>query len=110
MMKFKMNNREWEIIELSQDEIRQHIIDYKYDGEPDDGKYYGQTYFDEQKIYIDKNLHKEQKKQTLIHELGHCYIGCYITHQNKSYDEEDAVNLISNSYDVIHEIVERYFN
>ena len=33
-MKFKMNDREWEIIELSQEEIRQHIIDYKYDGNP----------------------------------------------------------------------------
>ena len=33
-MKFKMNDRTWEIKEISQEEIRQHIIDYKYDGVP----------------------------------------------------------------------------
>lgn len=105
-----MNNREWEIIELSQDEIRQHIRDYKYDGEPiENGKYYGQTYLDEQKIYIDKDLHIEQKRQTLMHELGHCYIGCYITTQNITFDEEAVVNLISNSHDIIHNIVDKYF-
>ena len=63
-MKFVINNRTWEIIELSQEEMRQHIIDYKYDGEPQQGRYYGQTYYDEQKIYIDKDLHPEQKRQT----------------------------------------------
>lgn len=109
-MKFKMNNREWEIKELTQEEIRQHYIDYKYDGEPQSGKYYGLTYFDEQVIYLDKALHKDQKRQTLMHELGHCYIGSYITHQNKEYDEETVVNLISNSHDIIHEIVEEYFD
>lgn len=108
-MKFKINNREWVIKELSQEEIKQHMIDYKYDGQPSDGRYFGQTYFDEQTIYLDKDLHKEQKRQTLMHELGHCYIGTFITHQNKEYDEETVVNLISNSHDIIHEIVEDYF-
>ena len=56
-MKFKINNRTWEIKELSQEEIIQHIIDYKYYGEPiKDTRYYGQTYYDEQIIYIDKNI------------------------------------------------------
>lgn len=109
-MKFKINNRTWEIKELSQDEIKQHIKDYKYDGEPQDGRYYGQTYFDEQAIYIDKDLHKEQKRFTLMHELGHCYIGTFITHQDKQYDEETVVNLISNSHDIIHKIVAKYFD
>jgi hypothetical protein len=41
-----MNDRTWEIKEISQEEIRQHIEDYKYDGKPSEiGKYYGQTYF-----------------------------------------------------------------
>lgn len=110
-MKFKMNDRTWEIIELSQEEIRQHIIDYKYDGSPiETGRYYGETYFDEQTIYIDKDLHKEQKRFTLMHELGHCYIGTFITHQDKQYDEETVVNLISNSHDIIHKIVAKYFD
>lgn len=109
-MKFKMNDRTWEIKEVSQEEIRQHIIDYKWDGQPiESGRYYGQTYFDEQIIYIDKDLHEEQKKFTLMHELGHCYIGTFVTLQGKSYDEETIVDIISNSHDIIHEIVNDYF-
>ncbi|MBR5303415.1 MAG: hypothetical protein IKU37_01145 [Candidatus Gastranaerophilales bacterium] len=108
-MKFKMNDREWEIKELTQEEIRQHFINYKYDGEPVGGKYYGLTYMDEQTIYIDCGLHIEQKKQTLMHELMHCYIGCYITHQEKQYTEEDLCNISANSHYIIHKIVEEYF-
>lgn len=108
-MKFKMNNREWEIIEISQDEIREKFKEYKYDGEPQLGKYFGLTYMDKQKIYIDKDLHIEQKKQTLMHELMHCYIGVYLFNNSNKYDEEDLCNISANSHDIIHEIVERYF-
>ena len=108
-MKFKMNDRTWKIKELSQEEIRKHIEDYKYDGKPfETGKYYGQTYFDEQIIYIDKDLHIEQKRQTLMHELMHCYIGCYL-YDFKSFDEENICNISANSHDIIHKIVEDYF-
>lgn len=109
-MKFKMNNRTWEIKELSQDEIRQHIVDYKYDGNPLDGRYYGQTYFDEQIIYLDKNLHPEQKRQTLMHELAHCYIGSFITFSNKQYTEEEVADIIGNSIDIVYSIVEKYLD
>lgn len=36
-MKFKMNNREWEVKELSQEEMREKFREYKYDGEPKEG-------------------------------------------------------------------------
>lgn len=108
-MNFKINNRDWKIIKMSQDKIKQHIKYYKYDGEPQDGRYYGQTYCDEQIIYLDKDLNPQQKRQTLMHELGHCYIATFITHQLKKYSEEDVVNLISNSHDIIHNIVQKYF-
>lgn len=108
-MKFVMNNRTWEIIELPQEEIRQHMIDYKYDGDPQQGRYYGQTYYDEQKIYIDKDLHPEQKRQTLLHELMHCYIGCFLFINSKDYTEEDLCNISASSHDLIHEIVKEYF-
>ena len=108
-MKFEMNNRTWEIKELSQEAIRKHIVDYKYDGQPQEGRYYGQTYFSEQTIYLDKDLHPEQKIQTLIHELVHCYIGSFITIQgNTSYTEEDVADIISNSHSIIHGIVDKY--
>ena len=108
-MKFKMNDRDWEIKELTQEEIRKHFIDYKYDGEPVQGKYYGMTYMDEQTIYLDCDLHPNQKKQTLMHELMHCYIGCYITQQEQQNTEEDLCNISANSHDIIHKIVEDYF-
>lgn len=107
--KFKMNNRDWEILELSQDDIVKHIIEYKYDGEPQKGRYFGQTFIDEQRIYIDKDLHPEQKRATLIHELMHCYIGSYLFENSKEYTEEDLCNISSNSHDIIHSIVDRYF-
>ena len=107
-MKFKMNDRTWEIIELSQEEIRKKYKEYKYDGEPQDGRYFGLTYMDSQKIYIDKDLHIEQKRQTLLHELMHCYIGCYLfNHDN--YTEEHICNISANSHDIIHKIVDDYF-
>jgi Zn-dependent peptidase ImmA (M78 family) len=108
-MKFEMNDREWEIIELSQEEIREKIREYKYDGEPKEGRYFGLTYLDNSKIYIDKDLCLDQKKQTLKHELMHCYIGCYLFNVEKEYTEEDLCNISSNSHDIIHKIVEDYF-
>ena len=39
-MKFKLNYRTWEIIELPQEEMREKIKEYKYDGEPQSGKYH----------------------------------------------------------------------
>ena len=73
-----------------------------------DTRYYGITYCDEQKIYIDEDLPKDRKKATLIHELAHCYIDNYITHCDKQYSEEDVADIVANSYDIIHEIVEQY--
>lgn len=109
-MKFKINDRTWKIKELTQEEIKQHMKDYKFDGEPEEeGRYYGQTYFDEQTIYIDKDLNEEQKLFTLMHELGHCYIGVFITHQDKQYNEEEVVNIVSNSHFIIHDIITKFY-
>ena len=108
-MKFRLNNRSWEIIELSQEEMREKIKEYKYDGEPQSGKYFGLTYFDKSLIYIDKDLCLDQKKQTLRHELMHCYIGCYLFNNDKEYSEEDLCNISANSHDIIHEICKQFF-
>lgn len=106
-MKFKMNNREWEILELSQELIRKTFAEY--DGEPQTGRYFGLTYLDNGKIYLDKDLCLDQKKQTLKHELMHCYIGCYLFNDDRNYTEEDVCNLSANSHEMIHEIIEQYF-
>lgn len=107
-MKFKMNNRDWEIIELSQDKMRETFA--KYDEPSKNGRYFGLTYVDNDKIYLDKDLCLDQKKQTLKHELMHCYIACYLFNSGeKQFDEEDLCNISSNSHEIIHDIYSRYF-
>ena len=111
-MKFKINNREWEILEASQIEIKKMQNERKANEDENikdtSSRYYGITYTDIQKIYLDKDLPEDRKRATLIHELTHCYIVNYITHQEKEYSEEDVADIASNSYDIIHEIVDKY--
>lgn len=74
------------------------------------GKYFGLTYFDEQKIYIDKDLHVQQKVQTLLHELMHCYIGSYIfCSQEQMFNEELVCDISANSHIMITNIICKYF-
>lgn len=107
-MKFKINNKNWEIKEVSQDKIRETLKIHN-DSVQDFGKYFGLTYMDTQEIFIDKDLCEDRKRSTLLHELGHCYINTYITHQDRTYNEEDVVDIISNSHDIIRNIVDKYF-
>lgn len=106
-MKFKINNRQWEIKEISQEEMKQKVKEY--DGEVEEtGRYFGSTQPAYQTIYIDKDLIEGQKRQTLLHELMHCYILSYLFSQN-SYNEEDLCNISACSHDIINEIVTKYF-
>lgn len=113
MFNFKMNNRNWTIEEKSQEEIKKYQNERRANEDENiraiDPKYYGITYVDIQKIYIDKDLLPDRKKQTLIHELTHCFIAEYITHSEKQYDEEDIADINSNSFETIRNIVDSYF-
>lgn len=114
MFNFKMNNRNWQIEETSQEEIK--TMQNKRRANEDenvkstDTRYYGITYADTQKIYLDKDLTEDRKRATLIHELTHCYIIEHITHCDKTYDEEMVADIVSNSFDIIREIVQEYFD
>ena len=113
-MKFKINNRIWEILEVSQAEIKTMQNERKANDEEDiksiASRYYGVTYCDICKIYIDKDLPIDRKKATLIHELTHCFIDNYITHDEKQYSEEDVADIVSNSFDFINEVVKQYID
>lgn len=103
-MKFKINNRTWEIIEENQEKIKE------IDNEKDEKvTIYGLTCYDTQKIYLWNKLCYEAKIQTLKHELFHCYVGCYCSFSSLELNEEVMCNLSANSHDIIHEIVEKYF-
>lgn len=101
-MIFKMNNIEYKIKEVSQEEFTKYQIDES------DGYYYGQSHFKEQEIWIDKDLPFARKKKTLYHELTHVYIREYLTTRDITPDEEVLCDISANSHDIIHEIVENY--
>lgn len=112
-MKFKMNNRNWEILETNQKDIKQmQNIRNANDNENIESveqRYFGITYFDECKIYLDEALPKDKKRSTLIHELVHCFIDNYITHEGRNYTEENVCDVVANSYDIITSIIDEYF-
>lgn len=103
-MKFKMNDSYYTIIEVEQEELQKEMSD------ENDGYYYGQTRFQKQIVLIDKNLSIERKRKTLIHELTHVYIREYLTTRDINPDEEVLCDISANSHDIIHKIVEDYFN
>lgn len=102
----------YNICEVSQRELKEIHNKRKANNEENldsiNDRYFGSTFTDDCVIYIDKDLPKERKKKTLIHELTHCYINEYITHQEKSYDEEMVADIVANSYKTINSIIEKY--
>lgn len=103
-MIFEINKSFYTIKEVSQEELQKEIAD------ENDGYYYGQTRFQKQIILIDKDLSVERKRKTLIHELTHVYIREYLTTRDINPDEEVLCDIHANCHDIIHEIVEDYFN
>lgn len=112
-MQFKMNDIEYEIVELKQlDYKKMREKEDKEDGlniDTSEGIYFGASHHKTCKVYIDEDLPKDRKRKTLLHELTHCYVHEYITHSEKNYDEEMIADIVANSHDIINEIVERYF-
>lgn len=102
-MKFKINNIEYIIKEVDQEEL------LRWKCNKEDGYYYGQTHFQTQEIWLDKALTKDKKRKTLIHELTHTYIREYLTTRDLDYEEEILCDISANSHDMIHKIVEDYF-
>lgn len=46
-------------------------------------------------IYIDKNLNRSSKFNTLVHELTHAYIYSYLLSKPESYTEEELCQFVS---------------
>ena len=113
-MKFRINGTSWEIKEATQEQLKTIKNSRAGSGEKEDIKslterYYGITFTDLCIIYLDQDLPQERKRKTLLHELTHCYIVSYITHEEKSYDEEMVADIVANSHDIIKDIVDKYF-
>ena len=113
-MKIILNNIEYEINEVSQEEYKKYKKDEDKrlaceEVDTSKGVYFGASHYATNKIFIDKDLPIDRKKKVLLHELAHCYIGEYITHEEKQYNEEDVADIISNSFYIIKNIIEKYF-
>lgn len=105
-MKFKINSHEWEIIEESKQAVKERYEDATKE---ETIEVFGLTNFCEQKIYINRDMHKDLKRHTLMHELLHCYIAEYCSIEQNNYNEEVICDISANSHDIIHKIVEDYF-
>lgn len=103
-MKFVINNREWKIKEVNQEDLCKELNDFN--GE---GNYYGLTIPNIQEIWLWKDVKKEQKRKTLYHELMHCYLFSYVSFNNIDFSIDDFCDISANSHDVIHKIAEDYF-
>lgn len=103
-MKFKMNESEWEIKEISNAEMNlldnsDKIITFTH----------GTTEYSTNTIYI--NADSPCKEKTLVHELTHCYMYEYGHNQfgDKSWNYEDICEICASSHYLIHKICEEYF-
>ena len=104
-MKFKMNNRDWKIIECNQTKMNEVEGTVEENG----SKYFGLCCYDKQIIYLWEDLHEQQKRETLMHELIHCYMGVYCSFEDVAWNTDLVCNICANSHDMIHKIVNDYF-
>ena len=103
-MKFIMNELEWNVRYASADEVKAVFNDKN-----EDSYYYGSTTLSKQEILINRESTKEKQKETLCHELMHCYIFCYLC-DGIQFDEEGVCNISAKSHNIIHKIAEDFFN
>ena len=105
-MEFFMNGHEWELLEVSKEQIKEI---YEKEMNEEALMVYGLTKYDNHKIYINEELCFDMKRKTIMHELMHCYKEEYISLELDEISEETLCNISANSHDIIHKIVEDYF-
>lgn len=99
-MKFEINNAEWEIKEISSEEMERNYGKTGY-------YTHGFTCYSEDIIYINKT--SPEKERTLKHELTHCWLYMFGHNQDeKQFNNEDICEIVASSNDFINEIVEKY--
>ena len=102
-MKFKMNDLEFTIRYASANEVKAVFNDKN-----EDSYYYGVTTLSKQEILINNEISREKQKETLYHELMHCYIFCYLCN-GLQFDEEGLCNISAKSHNIINKISDDFF-
>lgn len=103
---FGMNSHRWYVEEIPREEIKK-IYSY-ITGDKDIETVYGLTNFEQKRIYLNKELCQDKKRQTLMHELMHAYIDEFVS-QEIDFNEETLCNISANAHDIIERIVQDYF-
>ena len=109
MFKFKMNDNNWTIEEKMQSEIQETMKQRGNEIEKG-SKWFGITMTDTHQIFLDQDLHEDRKRNTLKHELTHCYIVNFMSHIDRNFCEEEVADIVANSIDIINKIVTDYFS
>lgn len=104
-MKFKINGKQWEIIQHNTKRLVQIVSEIE---KRECDFVYGYTYYPTQKILINNDLSMEQQIFTLKHELTHCYIWNYGLYHVDFNDFEVVCDIVASSNDFINEIVGKY--
>ncbi len=99
-MKFEINNTEWEIKEISSEEMERNYGKTGY-------YTHGFTCYSEDTIYINKT--SPEKERTLKHELTHCWLYMFGHNQDeKQFNNEDICEIVASSNDFINKVVSKY--
>lgn len=102
IMKFEINNNEWEIFRVDKDSI---LDRYNEEHEDQSTYVFGLTIYPEHQIWINDNLCTEEKIRTLKHELAHCYLWSYGFYNTPHFTEEMLCDTVAASNDFINRIV-----
>ena len=103
-MQFEINNKTWTIIEIEKEWL---VNKYNEEHEEKTTFVFGLCEYPTQTIFINKDMHEDQKRSTLKHELMHCWLWCNGIVQFE-LSEEDVCNLVSASNHFINEAVKIY--
>jgi len=104
-MKCKINNVEWTIKEVPNEEIKKEY--QKYYELKDDDNIDGFCCYVTNEILLSKDY--IEKRHVLYHELVHAYIQSVGFHFIDKFDEEITCDIASRSSIVINEIIDEYF-
>jgi|GEM_PF-118298 phage portal protein, SPP1 gp6-like len=98
-MRFKANNLTWNIDFVDEDKKLMNS---------DNGMYFGLTEYQPQRISIRTGLSKEMTRETVIHELVHCFLFSFGVCGFTSLNEEQVCNFVGSHLDKIYEITEKF--
>lgn len=104
-MQFKINDTTWSVEIRPMNEL---LSLYNERTKSDSDYCAGLTFRDQQKIWISKELHREQKIKVFIHELTHCWLWTYGHYYYDNINEECVCEIVAASHNFISKTKEQF--